>query len=77
MNLQVESTVNAHGDVEPYAFLLGAQRIDVVHIVDRWLSPEYGYFKIQASDGGTYILRHDAISGLWELTLFKAPGTEP
>jgi hypothetical protein len=76
MNLQVESTVDAHGDAEPRAFVLGERRIEVMRIIDRWLSPDYGYFKIRASDGGTYILRHDELSGQWELTLFKGPGIE-
>lgn len=72
MILQVESGVGLHGDVEPRAFNLGNRRIEVLQIIDRWLSTEYGYFKLQASDGSTYILRHDELSNQWELTLFKA-----
>ncbi|MEN3295846.1 MAG: hypothetical protein V7642_5099 [Burkholderiales bacterium] len=73
MNLQVESSIDLHGDVEPRAFLLGAQRLEVLQIIDRWLATDYGYFKLRASDGSTYILRHDDLSGQWELTLFQSP----
>lgn len=73
MNLQVESSLDPHGDVEPRAFFLGSRRIEVLQIIDRWLATDYGYFKIGASDGGTYILRHDDRSEQWELTLYQAP----
>lgn len=72
MNLQVESGVGLHGDVEPRAFLLGNRRLEVLRIVDRWLASDYGYFKLEASDGSTYILRHDDLSNQWELTLYQA-----
>jgi hypothetical protein len=72
MKLQVESSIGLHGDVEPRAFLLGIRRIEVLQIVDRWLATDYGYFKIEASDGSTCILCHDDLSDDWELTLFQA-----
>jgi hypothetical protein len=72
MILHVESSVGPHGDAEPRAFNLGSRRIEVLQIIDRWLSTEYGYFKLHASDGSTYILRHDELSNQWELTLFQA-----
>jgi hypothetical protein len=73
MILQVESSADLHGDIEPQAFTLGSRRLEVLQIIDRWLSTGYGYFKLQASDDGIYILRHDALSHTWELTLFQAP----
>lgn len=72
MNLQVEESIGPHGDVEPVAFMLGDQRVDVIEVIDRWLSQDYGYYKIQAGDSNMYILRHDEPSGEWELTLFQA-----
>lgn len=77
MILQVESSTNLHGDIEPQAFILGSRRLDVLQIIDRWLSTDYAYFKLQASDAGIYILRHDALSDTWELTLFQAPTHQP
>ncbi|WP_225984523.1 hypothetical protein [Noviherbaspirillum aerium] len=72
MELQVESAPGPHGDIEPRAFMLGARRIEVIEIVDRWLALEYSYFKIAASDGATYILRYTGASSDWQMTLFKS-----
>jgi hypothetical protein len=72
MHLQVESDVDAHGDPVPRAFHLGVRRIEVREIVDRWLASDYGYFKLLADDGCTYILRHDDPTNEWELTLFQS-----
>jgi hypothetical protein len=72
MKLKVECYAGYRGEEEPVTFLLGERRIEVIQIVDRWLSPEHRYFKVQADDGGTYILRHDEPSGRWDLTLFQA-----
>lgn len=73
MELQVESTPGLHGDIEPRAFMLGACRIEVIDILDRWLALEYSYFKVAASDGATYILRYTGASRDWQMTLYKAP----
>ena len=53
------------------AFYLDDQRIEVMEIIDRWLSPDHRYFRVQAYDGSMYILRHDEAAGEWELTLFR------
>jgi hypothetical protein len=73
MILQVESCAGLHGDLEPLAFLLGGQRIDVVEIVDRWIGAEHSYFRVAASDHCMYILRYTLPLRQWELTLFQAP----
>jgi hypothetical protein len=71
MKLQVTSVEGLHGDPEPRAFMLGEQRIEVLQIIDRWLSSDYGYYKFDGSDGHRYILRHDRPCDSWELTLFQ------
>lgn len=73
MLLQVESRPGLHGDIEPIAFLLGARRIEVLHIIDRWIGADHRYFKIQASDLALYILRFAPSGARWEMTLFQAP----
>jgi len=74
MKLTVETQAVPFREEEPRAFWLGNQRIAVIEIVDRWLAPEYGYFKVAGDDGASYILRHDLPSDEWELTLFAVPG---
>jgi hypothetical protein len=72
MILHVESRSGLHGDMEPHAFMLGRQRIEVLQIIDRWIAERHSYFKIEASDHGMYILRYTPPSREWELTLFQA-----
>jgi hypothetical protein len=43
-----------------------------VEVLDAWLAPDHGYFKLKGEDGDTYIVRHDERRGLWELTMFSA-----
>lgn len=74
MNLTVETYVVPFREEEPRAFFLGQRRLQVVEILDRWLAPDYGYFKVTADDGANYILRHDLPTGTWELTLFQRSG---
>jgi len=72
MILNVESRSGLHGDTEPVAFMLGGLRIEILQIVDRWISEQHSYFKVDASDSGMYILRYTPQHRLWELTLFQA-----
>jgi hypothetical protein len=46
--------------------------VEVLAILDRWISPERRYFKLRCEDGGIYILRHDLVRDLWELVLYDA-----
>ena len=36
-------------------------------VVDRWAAPAQRWFKVDADDGNTYVLRHDEASGEWEI----------
>lgn len=73
MILHVESRAGPHGDREPLAFHLGQRRLDVLQILDRWIASDHSYFKIEATDRATYILRYSPSAREWELTLFQAP----
>jgi len=67
MKIQVECYAGYRGEEEPRAFTLGERRFEVVEVLDRWMAPEHRYFKVEADDGRTLILRHDTASGDWEL----------
>lgn len=73
MILQVDTVIGPNGFAEPHSFQLGSARVAVIDIVDRWIAADHSYFKIEASDGATYILRHDEALSLWHLTLYRAP----
>ena len=71
MALRVECYAGHRGEETPRALIIDERRVDVVDILDRWLAPDYRYFKLKGSDGDVYILRHDSASNAWELTLFQ------
>ncbi|HEY8099460.1 MAG TPA: hypothetical protein VIF82_01810 [Burkholderiaceae bacterium] len=72
MILQVETSEAPSDWPQPTGFFLGEKHIDVVQIIDRWPSADHVYFKVQADDGSTYILRHDENPDQWEMTFFGA-----
>ncbi|MFS0757238.1 hypothetical protein ABC383_21400 [Noviherbaspirillum sp. 1P10PC] len=74
MLLRVDTVTGPLGLLEPAAFWLGADRITVLDVVDRWPASDYIYFKVSTSDQASYILRHDSRQDCWELTLYKSPG---
>ena len=74
LSLRVECYAGYRGEETPRRFTIGTRGIEVLEVVDQWLSPEHRYFKIQGDDGGIYILRHEVASNRWELTLFDARG---
>ena len=71
MRIAVECYAGYRGEQEPRAFTLGERRLGVTSILDRWLAPDHGYFKVAADDGNTYILRHDEVRDEWELGAFR------
>jgi len=62
----------AQGEMAPQRFFIGTRKIEVIDVIDRWLACDYGYFKVFADDGGTYILKNDVLAGDWELTLYDS-----
>jgi hypothetical protein len=77
MAVRVECYAGYRGEQEPTAFWLGARRVGVRALIDRWYAPSQRWFKVEADDGDTYILRHDEAAGEWELVAFtstRSPG---
>ena len=62
------------GEESPRRFHIGTRTIEVIEVIDRWLSPEHRYFKVLGNDEGIYILRYDTLANRWELTLYDARG---
>jgi hypothetical protein len=66
MHIRVQCYAGHRGEEEPRAFTIGGRRVEVVEIMDRWLSPDQRYFKVRGGDGSLYLLRHDEATGEWE-----------
>jgi hypothetical protein len=74
--VRVECYAGHRGEETPRAIWLADRRIDVAEVADRWLAPDYRYFKIECPAGDTYIVRHDVGNDTWELTMFRVRGRE-
>ena len=75
MRIRVECYAGYRGEETPRRFWLGAKKIEVQDVLDRWMAPDHRYFKVLGHDQAVYILRHDAISWDWDLTFYQQAGT--
>jgi hypothetical protein len=55
----------------PLRFQLGERWLEVEEVVDRWYDPDAIYFRVRASDGGVYVLRHSEANDTWTLEAFR------
>ncbi len=70
---QTQTTVEAYagykGEETPRAFTIDGERLEVVAYLERWYTDQHCCFRVRASDGHRYVLRHD-LDGLgWELVM--------
>lgn len=72
LGISVECYSGYRGEESPERFVLGQKPVTVTEILDRWLAPDHRYFKVKGDDEAIYIIRHDAYTGQWELTLFDS-----
>jgi len=72
-DVQVQCHAGYRGEEEPRAFVRGGTRVEIAEIIDRWLDPEYRYFKVRGTDGRLYMLRHEETDHRWELYCFPPP----
>ena len=72
--IRVEAIADGRGEPTPRRFYLGARRIEVAEVLDRWLGSDRSYYKVRAVDGDLYILLHEPGIDRWELTLFTSAG---
>ena len=73
MQVRVETYSGYKADERPLRFFLEEREYAVIDVLDKWYGLEATWFKIRASDGNIYILRH-ADQG-WTLTSFKSDGS--
>ncbi len=75
MKLRVECHAGHRGEEEPLAFWLGERRVAVRAIIDRWFAPRQRWFKVDADDGHTYVLRHDEQTRNWDIAAYTRGST--
>jgi hypothetical protein len=78
-NIQVECYAGYRADERPLRFVLCGRAFEVAEVEDRWYSPGTIYFRVRATDGNFYVLRHDEGMDVWTLEAFRAlrePGAD-
>ena len=77
--IEVECYAGHRCEETPRRFHLGERTIEVAEVLDQWLAPDHRYFKLRGQGGTTYLLRHDEVSGRWELIMYEraAPSLRP
>jgi hypothetical protein len=69
--IQVECYAGYKADQRPLRFAMGDQILEVREVEDQWYSPTSRHFRVRASDGNIYILRHDEEQDRWSLDAFR------
>lgn len=68
--VKVECYAGYKGDQRPVRFTLGERTCEVDSIDDQWYSPDATYFRVKASDGKVYVLRHNEGQDQWTLEAY-------
>ena len=71
-DIRVECYAGYKADQRPLRFTLGENHFEVEDVEDQWYSPFATYFRVRASDGNLYILRHDETEDRWTLDGFRS-----
>ncbi len=71
IEIKVECYAGCRSEERPVRFVLGDCILEIREIEDRWYSPSARHFRIQASDGNIYVLRHDEDMDCWTLDAYR------
>ena len=71
MTIKVECYSGYRVEETPRRILFKSHTVEVLKIIDRWLSPDHRYYKITGSDNGEYIIRYDTQRQKWELIFYR------
>jgi hypothetical protein len=77
MKICVLSRANRGGTYDPQVFHLGSRRLPVVAVLEQWTEAQHRYFKVRVDDGRRFVLRHDPVTGAWELAAVDGGGKVP
>jgi hypothetical protein len=57
--IRVEAYSGYKATERPEAFTLDEEVYDIAAVLDQWYEPSATYFKVQSTEGKTYLLRYD------------------
>jgi len=70
--VRVECHSGFKADERPVRLQLGERVLDVIQVEDRWYSPGETYFRVLASDGDRYVLRHIEAQDTWTIAAYRS-----
>lgn len=69
---KIRVNIELSSDGIPVSFSLRERIFTVRAVLDRWGGEDHAYFKLTASDGNLYVIRHDLEDNEWEMVLMEA-----
>jgi len=72
ITVDIETVAGFPADKRPLSFTLAGRTFQVRELLDRWYGADRSYFKLVASDGNLYIIRHDTEEDAWEMVMMEA-----
>ncbi len=69
---KIRLNIELSSDSVPASFALRERIFTVRAVLDRWYGADHAYFKLIASDGNLYVIRHDLEDNEWEMVLMEA-----
>ena len=76
MEIKVDCYSGYRGEETPRRIRFAHRQVMVSEVIDCWLAPDHRYFKLRGDDGGIYIIRHDTMRWIWELTSYQCGATD-
>ena len=74
MRVEVVTYSGHKADERPIRFTANGLTRDVVTVHDHWYGPDDLWFRVEADDGGIYILRYRTAEDCWTMESFRVPG---
>src|SRR5262245_1667221 len=81
--IHVDAYASYKANERPLQFHLDEQVYEIAAVLDQWYEPSATYFKVQSTEGKTYLLRYDGQADEWTLQngfdgdeLLARPGIE-
>jgi hypothetical protein len=67
MPIQVDGYSGYKANERPREFVLDEEIYEIAAVLDQWYEPSATYFKVQSTEGKTYLLRYDQPADEWTL----------
>jgi hypothetical protein len=65
--IRVDAYSGYKANERPEAFTLDEEVYEIDAVLDQWYEPSAMYFKVQSTEGKTYLLRYDKLEDEWTL----------